>query len=195
MARNFTAAMLSAIVAGTVRPVLLAKIGTASADVLVWNGIGDLIFNGETYLGTGKFGGVASVEEVSNLQAAGTTFTLSGIPSAYISMALQNMRYGKTAMLWFGLLDTTTGALINTPEPIFSGLTDVPSIDEGPDTATISISAENRLSDLNRPRVRRYTTEDQKIDDPTDLGFEYVQALQDAKLFWGGIRHDGRGDV
>jgi len=187
MARNLTSAMLSAITAGTVRPVLIAKIGTSGADVLVWNGVGSLLFDGDTYLGVGKFGGVSSVEENSSLQASGLTFTLSGIPSAYISMALQSMRYGRRAILWFGLLDTSTGALIDTPEIVFSGLTDVPAIDEGPDRSSIALTAENRLIDLDRPRVRRYTQEDQKIDYPDDLGFEYVQSLQDAKLFWGSI--------
>ena len=43
----------------------------------------------------------------------------------------------------------------------------------------------NVLIDLNRSRVRRYTNEDQQIDYPTDVGFEYVQSLQDFEIKWG----------
>lgn len=191
MARELTAEMIAAITAGTVRPVMIAKIGTAGADVLVWTGIGNLVFDGDTYLGIGKFGGVSATEESTDLQAAGMNFSLSGVPSEYISIALQSIRHGKQALLWLGLLDMTTNALIDRPIQMFSGLTDVASIDEGVLNSTIQISAENRLIDLERPRIRRYTLEDQQIDDTTDLGFEYVQSLQDAKLYWGAIAWAG----
>jgi hypothetical protein len=65
---------------------------------------------------------------------------------------------------------------------------DVPSISEGGDTATITITAENRLLDLERVRVRRYTQEDQARDDVTDLGFEFVPALQDKEVLFGSSR-------
>lgn len=167
MARALTAAMISAITAGTVKPVLIAKIGTSSADVNVWTGVGDLNFQSEIYSGIGNFGGVSPVEETSELRAAGLNFSLSGVPSSLIATALGNIRYGRPAILWLGLIDTATGALVADPYKMFTGLTDVPTIDEGPDTSVITISAENRLIDLERARVRRYTPEDQNIGYPT----------------------------
>jgi hypothetical protein len=163
---------------------MIAKIGTSGADLNVWTGIGDLSFEAETYSGVGNFGGVSAVQETSQLQATGVTFSLSGVPSSLISTALGSMRYGRPANLWFGLIDTTTGLLVDAPYKIFSGLTDVPDIDEGPETSVVSITAENRLIDLERPRVRRYTHEDQQIDHPGDLGFEYVTSLQEAEILW-----------
>jgi hypothetical protein len=185
MARALTAAMLAAVQSGRVRPVLIAKIGTAAADLRVWTGIGNLTFESEIYSGVGNFGGVSEIQETNELMAAGLTYTLSGVPSEIVSIALGQMRYGRPAVLWFGLIDETTNSLITDPYKMFSGLTDVPMIDEGFDTATISITAENRLIDLERPRVRRYTTEDQKLDDATDKGFEFVPGLQDAVITWG----------
>jgi len=38
---------------------------------------------------------------------------------------------------------------------------------------------------FERPYVRRYTDEDQKIEHPTDKGFEFVAAIQDLELVWG----------
>jgi hypothetical protein len=67
----------------------------------------------------------------------------------------------------------------------FEGRLDVPAIEDGEDTATIAISYESELIDLERARERRYTPEDQAIDYPGDLGFAYVAALQDAQITWG----------
>jgi hypothetical protein len=184
MTRELSTEMLSAITAGTIAPVLIAKIGTASGDINTWTGIGDLIFNAETYSGIGNFGGISTIQESSQLQATGVTFSLSGVPSSLISSVLGEMRYGKTAILWMGLIDLSTGLLVDSPIQVFSGLTDTATIDENIDTPVISINAESRLIDLERPRTRRYTTEDQQIDYPNDLGFEYVPSLQDISIVW-----------
>ena len=54
---------------------------------------------------------------------------------------------------------------------------DTMTIAESGEYSTISISAENKLIALERSKVRRYTAEDQKIDHPTDKGFEFVTAI------------------
>src|SRR3546814_10063587 len=91
---------------------------------------------------------------------------------------------GLPAKLWLGAMDSS-GSVIADPYLVFEGLTDVAEIDEGGETATISISADNRLIDLERPRTRRYTQEAQQIDDATDLGFEFVPSLQDVEILFG----------
>ena len=185
MARALSAAMLAAIAAGTIRPVLIVKIGTTGADINLWTGIGDITHLGETYNGVGSLGGVSPVQETQNLEATGMSFTLTGIDSAMVSAILGSMRYGRPAKMWLGLIDIDTNLLVDAPTKMFVGLTDVPSMEDGAEFATISITAENRLADLERPRSRRYTTEDQKLTDPTDQGFDYVPTLQDAVFPWG----------
>lgn len=187
MARDLTSAMESAVLADVVRPILIAEIQTASGYVRVWNGIGDLSWNSQTWQGVGTFGGISPVQETTDLQATGVNFQLSGIPSSLISAALADIRWGKSAKLWLGALNISTGAIIADPNQIFSGLTDVAAIEEGPDSSVITISAENRLIDLDRPRVRRYTNEDQQLNDATDRGFEYVPYFQEAEVLWGKV--------
>jgi len=77
------------------------------------------------------------------------------------------------------------GALVADPAIAFAGRLDVPEIDDNGQTATITISYESRLVDLERPRERRYTHEDQQIDYSGDLGFEYVAAIQEWNGVWG----------
>jgi hypothetical protein len=59
------------------------------------------------------------------------------------------------------------------------------NIDEGPDYATIELKVENKLVDLERARVRRYTSEYQKSKYPNDKGFDFVEAIQGKPVLWG----------
>ncbi len=59
------------------------------------------------------------------------------------------------------------------------------TIDEGADSATISLAVENKLIILENAKERRYNDEDQKIENPTDKGFEFVASIQDVEIVWG----------
>lgn len=185
MARNLHSDFNTAVQADVIYPILIAKINSSGGDIRVWTGSGDLIFDSETYIGTGTLGGVSQIEEKTDLSATGLTFSLSGIPSSLISTALGQIEQGRDCTLWLALLNTTTGAIINDPYEIFSGFTDVTIITEGGDTSSISISAENRMIGLERARVRRYTDEDQQEEHSGDKGFEFVGGLQDKVITFG----------
>ena len=59
------------------------------------------------------------------------------------------------------------------------------NIDEGPDTSTIELKVENKLIDLERARVRRFTGNYQKSVYPGDKGLDFVESLQDKEVVWG----------
>ncbi len=191
MARNLTPAMIAAVQAGTVAPFLITKINTAGGDVRVWNGKGDLPFDDgsgsgtETYIGVGTYGGISAVQESADMKANGITLSLSGIPSSMISTVLGEIEQGRKASIWLGFFDASTNAVIADPYELFSGQTDIPEIVESGDTSTVSISIENRLIDLEKKRVRRYTKEDQQRDFPADQGFDFVPSLQDKDIQFG----------
>ena len=58
-------------------------------------------------------------------------------------------------------------------------------IDEGAETASITLNVENRLIVFDRPKERRFTHEDQQNRFAGDLGFEFVPDLQDKEIIWG----------
>lgn len=185
MARGLTSAFNTAIQLNTVVPILLVKIDTTGGLFRVWTGYGDLTFNSEIYIGVGDLGNISNIVETRDLQANGATLTLSGIPAANISLALNQIRQGKEANIYLGLFDNSTKALIADPYELFTGETDIPIIADLGETATIGIQCENRMITLDKPRTRRYTKEDQAIDDGTDEGFNFVPALQDASVEFG----------
>ena len=185
MSRTLTAAMETESLAAKLQPVIFVDIEVASSEyVRAWSGVGNLIYGGNTFTGTGTFGTISAVEETTEMKATGLTLSLSGIPAALISTSLNSIRQGLPGIVYLGALDSA-GALIADPLVLFSGLVDVPKVDEDGETATISISLESLEVDRERSRVRRYTPEDQYLIDATDRGFEYVASLQDKQIIWG----------
>lgn len=183
MARAFTAPMLAEIVKQVVSPILLYEGEFDSGLVHLWTGVGTITWNGTLYSGAGQVLGLSAVEETVEVRAASVQVSLSGLPSALVSTALSFARQGKKGRLWLGFLNSS-GAIIADPYLIFTGLLDVPTMDETGDTSTITFSYENRLVGLLTANDRRYTPEDQHIDFPDDLGFECVAGLQDATIIW-----------
>lgn len=72
---------------------------------------------------------------------------------------------------------------------IFCGYMDQMNINEGADTGTVQVKVENKLIDLERARVARYTSEYQRSRNiagaSDDAGFNFVTSMQDQKLAWG----------
>lgn len=127
---------------------------------------------------------ISAIEETSEIAARGANFTLTGIPSEMVSLALSEPYQGRIVNVYFGLFDVTAGA--QEVIKMFSGLMDVMTIQDDPNAVTITMSAENRLIQLERPNVSRYTSEDHKRTYPNDLGFDFVNDLQDKEIEWGG---------
>jgi hypothetical protein len=50
--------------------------------------------------------------------------------------------------------------------------------------ASVTVRLENRLADWERPRLRRYTDEDQQRAHPGDKGFEFVTSTVDKDIVW-----------
>ncbi|EME71384.1 hypothetical protein H261_03208 [Paramagnetospirillum caucaseum] len=188
--RSMSGGMASAAAADTVHPIFLAQVTCVSGDVLLWSGHGDLEWgvnadgSPRIFLGSGLLGGISPMAETTEVAARGITLSLSGIPTDMIATALAETRQGLPARVWLGLL-AGDGDLLADPLLLFSGLTDVPSIEDGGETCTVSVTVESRLIDLERPRVRRYTPEDQHIDYPGDKGFDYVAGLQSKEFKFG----------
>ena len=183
MSRDIETALADAFADAGLNPILLAVIETADGTVRAWTGIGNIDWDGNTFQGIGALGQVSRTEETIDGTATGMVYSLSGIDASLISYALNSIRPGNEARLYFGALDEN-GKMKGTPVLVDRGLTDVPEIEDSAETATVRITTESRGID-KRARVRRYTTEDQAIDYPSDRGFEKVEGLQDRKIKWG----------
>ena len=188
MSRTLSSGMLGVTMADVVRPVYFVKMVFDSSDrsspLLLWSGLGNLAFGGETYTGVGDLLSIGEITETSDISATGINVALSGLQRAFIAIAIGYKYQGRPLTVFLGAFNDQ-GALIADPVIVFSGFMDTMTISEGAETSSISINVENKLVAFERSRVRRYTAEDQKIDHPNDKGFEFVTSIVEKEIIWG----------
>ena len=140
-------------------------------------------WNGNTFLGLGNLGAIDAIEEGAAIQSYGLGFKLSGIDPAKIAIALDEDYQNKPVYVWLAVLDNSYN-IVGIPTMVFSGLMDTMPITLG-NSATITVTAESRLVDWDRPRVRYYTDADQQFYVPGDLGFQFLNQTVDKEIRWG----------
>lgn len=180
--RDITTVVENALDDELIEPFFAVEMFFDTQTIRTWTGLGDATIDGNTYTGTGELLGISSIEETTEIAARGATLTLTGVPSNLISLALQTPYQGRVCNIYFGVVDGNTYS--NLTE-VFSGYMDEMNIDEGPEFATIELKVENKLVDLERARVRRYTSEYQRSRFPNDAGFDFVEAIQGKPVLWG----------
>lgn len=173
-------------------PVLFVELDFASGFVRMWSGVGPISWDGETWTGGGELLEVSSIEETKAVEATAASITLSGVPSTLVSIAYSDFSQGRPVRIWLGLLNVTSGAILADPVQIFAGRMDTIGDADSGDTATISVSAESNLADLDRLRARYYTDQDQQRIYEGDRSLRYIPSMQDRPLTWGA---EGTGSL
>jgi len=199
MSRNLTTNTKNESVASKRAPIWFAYFDFFSGPVRVWTGVGSVSWNGNTYLGLGEFGTVDGLTESTETEAGGPVFTLTGAPSAMISLVFADNYNGRTVQAWCGFRNLATDAIIADPYAIFSGRMERLEIDDQGDTSTIRVYAESKNYAPNVADDRRFNDADQQIDFPGDTALVYLASSGQKPLMWGeatntGVAQgDGRG--
>lgn len=184
MARTLPSALADEFLANELKPFYAVELLFDSGAVRFWTGYGEIIANGEEWAGSGQIMGIAPSNETTDLSANGMTLTFGGLDPNIVAVALTENYRGRIATLYIGALDSTNQAVSNLYQ-LFSGRMDTMSITEDGNTSTLSISVENVLIDLERPRIRKYTNEEQLSRYPNDDSLKTVASLQEKDIAWG----------
>lgn len=179
--RTLTEDVAEAIAAEVVARTVAVELDFPSGAVR-WTGAHtDIVIDGNTFSGLGTLGSVSVVEESAALRAFGMVTQVSGVPRDVITLALDEAYQGREGTVWEVPLQQAAWRVIDEPILIFRGRMDQMTITYGPD-CTVGVSLENRLIDWERPRIRRYTSEDQQAVYPTDTGFRWVPLTAQKKI-------------
>ena len=149
----------------------------------LWSGMHDKTINvqgsDQTFTGSGGLLSIGGLEETGDLSAKSVTLTLSGVPSTIISLALQEPYQRRACRIYFGVES------VSDVVEIFTGKMNTMRILDSEETATIEMTVESKLVELERSSNLRYTDLNHKSRKPNDAFFEYVQSIQDVKVAWG----------
>jgi len=164
--------------------IVFVKLAFPSGTVYVHNGVGTHSFGGDDYLGVGAFGGISAIEDTLKLASKPVSLTLSSITPEIIDAIKVDDVFGRDADIYLGALDVD-GQLEGTPTNWYSGHMETVELIIGSDDG-LKIRLQSRASRLRLRNNKRYTLEDHQADHPGDLLFEFLTALQDAEVNWGG---------
>ena len=153
--------------------------------IRLWTGVDEMTIAGETYEGAGTLLSVGDIEDTMEIKSTNLTVSLSGMDSTVMNLALSEDVQNRKIFLYMGFM--MGGANESAGEMVmFSGRMSSVTVADDPESgSTITISAENRLVDLNRPSNLRYTNASQQVIASGDTGFKYVQAIQGKEIMWG----------
>lgn len=181
--REMTAGAAAQVAGNYVRLAIFVELHFRSSIEYVWNGYGPISWNGQTWKGVGTLGSIGTITEDSSLTAQGLEISLSAIPADLLSEALTEVQQGLPCRVYLVFPDANG----NPTESItaYAGRMDQPTIEDGPQSGKVTISVENRLSDLQRAPFRRLTDQDQRLRFPLDEGLKFVNQLQDWNGSWG----------
>ena len=184
MSRSLPVALSAEFGAQELKPFQALELEFSDEVVRFWTGYGELNADGKDWSGVGQVLAISATEESSDLTALGMTFTLGGLDTTVISAILNENYKLRPCALYIGALDANDEP-VSTLFETFSGFIDTINIEENGETATIVINAENKLIDLNRPRLRKLTDAEQKLRFPDDESLAQVALLADRQLDWG----------
>ena len=153
-------------------------------DILLWSGTDDLVIASETYTGAGNLLSISNTEDNLELKSNGLVITLSGMDTTIVNYALTENYQNRPLTLFMGYVMGGTNEVAGTLT-LFKGRMTSLVIGDTPEGSTVTIDAENRLVDLDRPSNLRYTKESQNFLHDGDTGFNRVTSLQDKQINWG----------
>ena len=182
--QGIDSATITQLTADVNEPFLAVKAEFETDDIRVWTGVDDITINSETYTGAGTLLNISKIEETNEVSSNGVSVGLSYMNSTILNYALTETYQFRPVTIFMGF---TTGGTNNVKGylTVFSGRMVNMSINDSPDGATIMLSAENRLIDLEKPRGYRYTHQAQDHLFSGDLGLQYIQKIQDKEITWG----------
>lgn len=182
MARSLPAALATEFSKDQLELFYAVELAFSSGTIRFWTGYGELTANSETWTGTGLVMAISNSQENTDLSANGLSLTFSGLDTSVVAFVLGENYRGRIARVYIGsLVDQTPTDLYQ----IWAGRMDTMTIVEDGNTATVQINVENILIDLERPRLRLYTDEEQKTRYPNDNSLSKVAGLQDKQIIWG----------
>lgn len=179
--RTLSVAEQAALQASPVPLVVLVELYLSSAIYLCSAGI-DLEVGNITYLGTRGLGSIDTVTDTP-AEIKPLSFSMSGVPSTQVALALSEPVRGKIVAVKTLLLDPATYQPL-TPRLRWQGVGDVMLLREQGGTATIQVQAEHCAADLLRGTPSYWSDAEQRRLYPGDPSLQFMADQVEQKIVW-----------
>ena len=154
--------------------------------VRVHSSIGEIEYDGKTWLGVGSFGQISELESNVDSAAAEIVATMSLVNDVATKAALLlGGQSGRPVTRHWGLIDYNSGALI-AAAPVWYGLFDSAKITVS-DTLgqVVEVTMTDEMARHNRTQAGTYSDAWQRARYADDRIFEHVESLDSVPVQWG----------
>lgn len=184
-------ATISALLAGrTVRCAHLVEICFVTQARRLWNGSYKITTSdGHDWFGLRKLGSIEGLESDGDLQAAELKFSISGVDSRLLQMAVTEDRteyIGRHVKVYYQFFDSDW-SLLDAPVARATGIIDGIEVTRQPmepagTRRVITLTAQNIFYGRGTPPAGFFTDTDQQQRFPGDRGLAYLSELQDTNI-------------
>jgi hypothetical protein len=165
------------------RPLaVLAEMDHPSGIGRFWTGIGPLVWNGYTWTGAGKLGGVAPIRHTSDISIQEIVFTMSAVSPDDASRLGSSVRK-REAVVLLACFDEA-GKVIADPYHLLAAELDTQTLNASEEGVTIAITARSGFYKLDRGLDEVWSSEDQQSNYPGDTGMDLISELQNKNVIW-----------
>lgn len=176
------------------RPVrhLFFRMEHDQGTVLAWDGVGNFVYNAETYSGVGGMASIGGVSRSRDLQTEEIVVTLSGVPYEALQVTNPDIR-NKVATItavWLAE-DGSQVASLN----LFTGLGNFLTSAFGERTISLTAHLRGRMADWAKAPQSYYTSQEQDRLYPGDTGFDAIKTLENTVVSGWGQYAESTGAV
>lgn len=162
-----------------------AELHFKNETVRAHTGTGDIVIDGQTYIGVGSFGNIGNTEETD--EASGPLsieLTLSGLDTSMIANTMADGSRGRAAKVMIVVIDDDG---TQAADILFSGRMGAAEFKYGGNSGdnTITVKVVDRMEEWQRRGVKRWTDESHQSRHSGDRFFYAVAQLANWPLYWG----------
>lgn len=180
--KTISASGMAALAAGVSPFAVLVSMGFSPTPLNLCSANLNLVAGGITYSGVAGLGRISAVQNTAS-EIKQIQFELSGAAVASMELLLGTPVQGTPATIKLAILDPVTYAVTDVI-PMWAGVLDTMTLDDGASASTITVTAEHVGIDLNRPSPLYYADSDQQTLHPGDLFFQYTSQQFDQQIIW-----------
>jgi hypothetical protein len=159
----------------------------------IWGGVGNLSYNGQTWVGVGDLG---KIEKVANDAKGGIkslTLTLNGLKDQDDQdttglTALKDISYrGKSGFVYFGYFEDDGKTMVagTSPELIYSGRVSHMAAAESLESASVRVTIDSFLALMSRSIPLMLSDDEHQRYFSGDKGYDHKPDAMNKTVYWG----------
>lgn len=182
MASLFTNTIIDEMNSDNPRLLIAVEILYKSAPLRVHTGTGDIVIDGQTYLGVGTLGGIDPIKQSANNGPSTMNLSMSGLDPTLVAETLNERTQGSKVKVMICSLDDEFR--VTSASIMLSGRVSTQRFAYGAEMS-VEVEVIDRLADWQRKGARRFDNESHQVEQPGDEFFVYMAQMAEKPIYWG----------